>query len=68
MQHSDEVVQQLAVAKYALSVSDLPRATAAIDAALGMARRSLSNLLDIVSPTPTYDGSILRPEPRQPKD
>jgi hypothetical protein len=50
LRRSDEVVQQLTVAKYALTIGDTPRAMAAIDAALGTARRSLSDLLDLLNP------------------
>jgi hypothetical protein len=65
LRRSDEVVQQLAVAKYALTVGDIPRAMAAIDAALGTARRSLSDLLDLLNPPQqrqpgTYAGSMVR--------
>jgi hypothetical protein len=69
LQRSDEVVQQLAVAKYALSVGDIPRAMAAIDAALGFARRSLTDLLTLVNPTPAtpqqrrYAGAMVRETP-----
>lgn len=65
LQRSDEVVQQLAVAKYALTVGDIPRAMAAIDAALGTARRSLSDLLGLLNPPQqrqpaTFAGSMVR--------
>lgn len=65
LQRSDEVVQQLAVAKYALTVGDIPRALTAIDAALGTARRSLSDLLVLLNPPetaqpPTYAGAMVR--------
>lgn len=82
MEHSDEVVQQLAVAKYALSVGDQGRAMEALDAALSMARHSLSKLLDLVCPpqTATRAGALVRhaaagtaelpppPSPRLPTD
>src|SRR5581483_2657204 len=66
LQRSDEVVQQLAVAKYALSIGDIPRAMAAIDAALEFARRSLSDLLPVLNPMPNtpqqrpYAGGMVR--------
>jgi hypothetical protein len=65
LRRSDEVVQQLAVAKYALTVGDIPRAMAAIDAALGTARRSLSDLLDLLNPPQqrqpgTFAGAMVR--------
>ena len=82
MEHGDEVVQQLTVAKYALSVGDQARAMNAIDDALGLARHSLSKLLDIVCPpeAPTRAGALVRngvvggqelpdpPAPRRPRD
>jgi hypothetical protein len=62
LERGDEVVQQLAVAKYSLSVGDLPRGLAAIDTALDMARRSLSDLLAMVNPhgPATYAGALVR--------
>lgn len=62
MELGDEVVQQLAVAKYALSVADVPRAISAIDAALGIARHSLSSLLDVVCPPDAFSraGALVR--------
>lgn len=39
----DDLVQQLAVAKYALTARDEATATAAVDAALAIARRLMTN-------------------------
>ena len=39
----DDLVQRLAVAKYALDAGDTPAATAAVDAALTLARRLLTS-------------------------
>jgi hypothetical protein len=63
MERGDEVVQQLAVAKYALSIGDQARTMAAIDAALDIARHSLSKLLDVVCPPEslTRAGALVRP-------
>lgn len=63
MEHGDEVVQQLTVAKYALSVGDQARAMDAIDDALGLARHALSKLLDIVCPPEGLSraGALVRP-------
>jgi hypothetical protein len=64
---SDEIVQQLAVAKYALSIGEPARAMVAIDAALDFARQTLSDLLDLVSPpeATSYAGSMVRSLPAQ---
>jgi hypothetical protein len=58
-------VQQLAVAKYALSVADMERTMTAIDAALDTARRTLSDLLEVITPpqSATYGGKLLRNAP-----
>jgi hypothetical protein len=63
----DDVVQQLAVAKYALTVGDTARAMAALDAAIVTARLTLSDLLDLVAtsevatPEPVgYRGKLVR--------
>jgi hypothetical protein len=53
LHREDEVVQQLAVAKYALTIGDMARAMAAIDAALATARRSLTQLLAVVGTVPS---------------
>jgi hypothetical protein len=45
LERGDEVVQQLSIAKYALTVGDTERAMLAIDAALATSRRSLTDLL-----------------------
>jgi hypothetical protein len=42
----DDLVQLLAVAKYALSLGDAERATVAVDTALGMARAAITALSD----------------------
>jgi hypothetical protein len=82
MELGDEVVQQLAVAKYALSVGDQVRAMDALDSALSIARHSLSKLLDLVCPPETMSraGALVRhaaagtaelrppPNPRAPSD
>lgn len=82
MEFGDEVVQQLTIAKYALSVGDQGRAIEALDAALGIARHSLSKLLDLVCPPEamTRAGALVRqtaagttelppsPTPRLPSD
>jgi hypothetical protein len=70
LEHGDEVVQQLAVAKYALTVGDAVRAMAAVDAALSTSRRTLTDLLDLLSPPqPTsYAGALLRSRPAEPDD
>jgi hypothetical protein len=59
---SDEIVQQLAVAKYALTVGATDRGMAAIDAALGIARQTLTDLLDMVNPpgAASYAGALVR--------
>lgn len=48
LESGDEVVQQLAIAKYALTIGDTERAMSAIDAALATSRRSLTELLAAV--------------------
>jgi hypothetical protein len=65
LERQDDVVQQLAVAKYALTVGDIERAMAAIDAALGTARRTLSDLLDMVAEpdSASYGGRLMRSSP-----
>jgi hypothetical protein len=47
---NDNVVQGLAVAKYAFDLGDMDRAKAAIEGTLGAARRIISDLLDEVGP------------------
>jgi hypothetical protein len=61
MHRADEVVQDLAAAKYALTVGDSDRAMAAIDGALATARLMLATLLDLVTPPdlPTYAGALV---------
>lgn len=71
LRREDEVVQQLAVAKYALTIADMERAMAAIDAALVMARRSLTQLLGVVGTTPgpstpIHPARLAAPRPIEP--
>jgi hypothetical protein len=67
LDQGDEVVQQLAVAKYALSIGDTVRAMAAIDAALGTSRRTLTDLLNLLGPpdNPSFAGVLVRRTPAQ---
>jgi hypothetical protein len=64
LQRSDEVLQQLVVTKYALTIGDMPRAMAAIDAALRTARCSLNDLLVQLKPSDSaesgYAGTMVR--------
>jgi hypothetical protein len=48
LESGDEVVQQLTIAKYALTVGDTARAMTAIDSALEVSRHSLTELLGTV--------------------
>jgi 3-oxoacyl-ACP reductase-like protein len=50
--HADDVVQQLTAAKLALSLGQVEAATAAVDEALRLARRVLTDLATEISPTP----------------
>jgi hypothetical protein len=62
LERGDEVVQQLAIAKYALTIGDTERAMAAIDAALATSRRSLTDLLRTVRSAhrPSLAGVLVR--------
>jgi hypothetical protein len=62
LERGDDLVQHLAIAKYALSVGDTARAMTALDTALGIARHSLSELVSASGPAhaPSYAGSLIR--------
>jgi hypothetical protein len=61
LERSDNLVQQLAIAKYALTVGDTGQAMDAIDAALSTSRGSLS---DLVRPGgPLHDAALVRTTP-----
>jgi hypothetical protein len=62
LESGDELVQHLCIAKYALAAGDTDRAIAAVDAALEISRRSLSDLLDISSPSHarSHAGDLVR--------
>jgi hypothetical protein len=50
LERGDELVQQLAIAKYALSIGQTERSMRALDLALTLARSALSDLMDAVGP------------------
>jgi hypothetical protein len=50
LEREDDLVQQLVVAKYALSISRTGEAMDAVDSALSLARQSLSELLPAIEP------------------
>lgn len=61
---NDNVVQGLAVAKYAFDLGDMDRARDAITGTLGAARRIISDLLDEVGPDEFFGtGSLTRDKP-----
>jgi hypothetical protein len=62
LERGDEIVQQLTIAKYALTVGDTEQAMDAIDAALTTSRGSLSELAGTTGPphSPTFAGSLVR--------
>jgi hypothetical protein len=62
LDRGDEIVQQLTIAKYALTVGDTVQAMDAIDAALTTSRGSLSELAGANGPphNPTFAGALVR--------
>jgi hypothetical protein len=62
LERGDEIVQQLTIAKYALTVGDTTQAMDAIDAALTTSRGSLSELAGTSGPphNQTYAGALVR--------
>jgi hypothetical protein len=61
LEGSDNLVQQLSIAKYALTVGDTDQAMDAIDAALSSSRGTLS---DLVRPGgPLHDAALVRTTP-----
>jgi hypothetical protein len=61
----DDLVQHLAVAKYALTVGDAERAMASIDAALALSRATLDQLVSATGAdaAPSFAGSLVRDNP-----
>jgi hypothetical protein len=62
LERSDNLVQQLSIAKYALTVGDTDQAMDAIDAALSTSRGSLSDLVRPGGPLhdATRSGALVR--------
>jgi hypothetical protein len=65
---SDDLVQHLATAKYALSVGDTALAMDALDAALALSRASLGAQIEPTGPSSaqTYAGRMVRKSPAAP--
>jgi len=64
LQVADDLVQALALAKYALATGDANRAAAAIDQALELAKTALSGRLGVATPDdPATPGGLVRSRP-----
>jgi hypothetical protein len=63
LERGDDLVQALTVAKYALCASQLDTAAAAVDAALAMARHSLTELADVAGSQSVLAASLVRRAP-----
>jgi hypothetical protein len=65
LQSSDDLVQHLAVAKYALAIGDVDLAASAVDAALSLSRAALSQHVETSgsSESSTYAGTMVRTAP-----
>jgi hypothetical protein len=62
LQTSDDLVQHLAVAKYALAIGEVDLAASAVDAALSLSRAALSQHVE-AGRSSTYAGSLVRNTP-----
>jgi hypothetical protein len=63
LQSSDDLVQHLAVAKYALAIGDVDLAASAVDAALNLSRAALSKQVETPESSSTYAGAMVRNAP-----